>query len=84
MLQSNEPNIFAREIFYGISFVGTGLKKKRAVRVTGEHARVWDSIEPRGQGWVGHSVSASPHWHIDTGKGGSPLALAISSMNPGR
>jgi hypothetical protein len=29
MLQSNEPNIFAREIFCGISFVGTGLKKKR-------------------------------------------------------
>ena len=98
MLQSNEPNIFAREILCGISFVrplhnphpviarrlfavaislimvtyeiassavassqrqkqmlckalfvGTGLKKKRAVRVTGERARVWDSIEPRGQ-----------------------------------
>jgi hypothetical protein len=31
MLQSNEPNIFAREIFCGISLVGTGLKKKRAV-----------------------------------------------------
>jgi len=29
MLQSNEPNIFTREIFCGISFVGTGLKKKR-------------------------------------------------------
>ena len=37
MLQSNEPNIFAKEIFCGISFVGTGLKKKRAVRVTGEN-----------------------------------------------
>ncbi len=50
MLQSNKPNIFAREMFCGISFVGTGLKKKRAVRVTGERARVRDSIEPRGQG----------------------------------
>ena len=37
MLKSNEPNIFARETFYGISFVGKGLKKKRAVRMTGEN-----------------------------------------------
>jgi hypothetical protein len=29
MLQSNDPNIFPREIFCGITFVGTGLKKKR-------------------------------------------------------
>jgi hypothetical protein len=39
MLQSNEPNIFAREVFCGISFVCMGQKKKRAVRATGEHAR---------------------------------------------
>jgi len=30
-------NIFARKIFCGISFVGTGLMKKVAVRVTGEN-----------------------------------------------
>jgi hypothetical protein len=38
MLQSNEPNIFAREIFYGISFVGMGLKKKRARHIDKERA----------------------------------------------